>query len=112
MVELVVLYWASMTVCSIVTIVPRPSQSGRRGSKKFPSMEPRPNEPIPFSAWIDGVKHLLAPPVGNKMMFGAGQLKVMIVGGPNIRKDFHIEEGEEFFYMGAQRLWSCVLRGL
>lgn len=25
----------------------------------------------------------------------AGQLKVMFVGGPNERKDYHIEEGEE-----------------
>ena len=27
--------------------------------------------------------------------YGAGQLKVMFIGGPNIRKDYHIEEGEE-----------------
>lgn len=27
------------------------------------------------------------------------QLKVFFVGGPNQRKDFHIEEGEELFYM-------------
>ena len=27
-------------------------------------------------------------------MYGAGQLKIMIVGGPNRREDFHIEEGE------------------
>jgi hypothetical protein len=27
--------------------------------------------------------------------YGAGQLKIMYVGGPNTRKDFHIEEGEE-----------------
>jgi hypothetical protein len=27
--------------------------------------------------------------------YGEGQLKVMYVGGPNTRKDFHIEEGEE-----------------
>ena len=27
--------------------------------------------------------------------YGAGQLKVMFVGGPNQRKDYHIEEGEE-----------------
>ncbi len=26
---------------------------------------------------------------------GAGQLKVMFIGGPNQRKDYHIEEGEE-----------------
>lgn len=28
-----------------------------------------------------------------------GQLKVFFVGGPNQRLDYHIEEGEEFFYM-------------
>ena len=27
------------------------------------------------------------------------QLKVFFVGGPNQRKDFHLEEGEELFYM-------------
>ena len=27
--------------------------------------------------------------------YGAGQLKVMFIGGPNQRKDYHIEEGEE-----------------
>ena len=26
------------------------------------------------------------------------QLKVFFVGGPNQRKDFHLEEGEELFY--------------
>lgn len=34
------------------------------------------------------------------------QLKVFFVGGPNQRKDFHLEEGEELFYMkkGAMEL--------
>ncbi len=27
--------------------------------------------------------------------YGVGQLKIMFVGGPNQRKDYHIEEGEE-----------------
>lgn len=30
--------------------------------------------------------------------YGAGQLKVMFIGGPNVRKDYHMEEGEEIFY--------------
>lgn len=30
---------------------------------------------------------------GNKLMFG-GQQKIMVVGGPNTREDYHIEEGE------------------
>lgn len=67
---------------------------------------PQANTVVPFLPWIESIKHLLKPPVGNKLMFGAGQLKVMIVGGPNTRKDFHTEEGEEFFYQlkGDMRL--------
>jgi 3-hydroxyanthranilate 3,4-dioxygenase len=56
--------------------------------------------------WIDENKSDFGPPVCNKMMHGAGQLKVMFVGGPNERKDYHLEEGEELFFQlrGAMRL--------
>eukprot|EP00062_Callorhinchus_milii_P008031 gi/632950281/ref/XP_007890629.1/ PREDICTED: 3-hydroxyanthranilate 3,4-dioxygenase isoform X1 [Callorhinchus milii] len=47
--------------------------------------------------WIENNKKNFNPPVCNKLMH-AKQLKVMFVGGPNIRKDYHIEEGEELFY--------------
>lgn len=50
-------------------------------------------------AWIQENKQFFLPPVCNKMMHGDEQLKVFFVGGPNQRKDFHLEEGEEFFYM-------------
>ncbi|XP_050738094.1 3-hydroxyanthranilate 3,4-dioxygenase-like [Eriocheir sinensis] len=50
-------------------------------------------------SWIEGNKKFFLPPVCNKMMHGEKQLKVFFVGGPNQRKDFHLEEGEEFFYM-------------
>ncbi|XP_068208574.1 3-hydroxyanthranilate 3,4-dioxygenase-like [Palaemon carinicauda] len=49
--------------------------------------------------WIEENKKFFLPPVCNKMMHGDGQLKVFYVGGPNQRRDFHLEEGEEFFYM-------------
>lgn len=48
--------------------------------------------------WIDDHRDLLKPPVGNKMIWEDSEFLVMIVGGPNQRKDFHIEEGEELFY--------------
>jgi len=41
---------------------------------------------------------MFLPPVCNKLMY-AGQLKIMFVGGPNSRKDYHIQEGEELFFM-------------
>jgi 3-hydroxyanthranilate 3,4-dioxygenase len=56
-------------------------------------------EIINIDQWIEENKSSFVPPVCNKLMYGAGQLKVMFIGGPNQRKDYHIEEGEEFFYM-------------
>eukprot|EP00397_Hematodinium_sp_SG-2012_P048326 GEMP01055319.1.p1 GENE.GEMP01055319.1~~GEMP01055319.1.p1 ORF type:complete len:287 (+),score=61.42 GEMP01055319.1:69-929(+) len=38
-----------------------------------------------------------APPVCNRLLHKK-QLSVMFVGGPNLREDFHIEHGSEFFY--------------
>lgn len=50
-----------------------------------------------FQKWIDENRHLLKPPVGNKCMIDDDFI-VMVVGGPNTRKDYHYEEGPEFFY--------------
>lgn len=51
-----------------------------------------------FQQWIDEHRHLLKPPVGNKEVYPHGDFIVMVVGGPNTRKDYHYDEGPEFFY--------------
>jgi len=53
--------------------------------------------PFNFQKWIEENRHLLKPPVGNKCMVD-GDLIVMVVGGPNARKDYHFDKGAEFFY--------------
>uniref|UniRef100_A0A3P8UGY9 3-hydroxyanthranilate 3,4-dioxygenase n=1 Tax=Cynoglossus semilaevis TaxID=244447 RepID=A0A3P8UGY9_CYNSE len=47
--------------------------------------------------WIADNQNAFLPPVCNKLMHKY-QLNIMFVGGPNTRKDYHIEEGEELFY--------------
>ena len=54
--------------------------------------------PLNFKQWIDDNRHLLKPPVGNKCVWPNGDYIVMVVGGPNSRKDYHYNETPEFFY--------------
>ena len=51
-----------------------------------------------FKGWIDEHRHLLKPPVGNKMVFEEADLMVTVVGGPNKRTDYHDDPVEEFFF--------------
>ena len=53
--------------------------------------------PINLNEYITNEIHNLKPPVANKLIYSGAQLKVMIVGGPNARDDFHYEAGEELF---------------
>jgi len=58
----------------------------------------RPLIPIDLKGWIDEHRHLLRPPVGNAVVWEDAEFIVMVVGGPNRRKDYHVEDGEELFY--------------
>lgn len=55
--------------------------------------------PFNLNLWIEQNRHLLKPPIGNKNLFVAAEdYIVMIVAGPNARKDYHYNETEELFY--------------
>lgn len=55
--------------------------------------------PFNLFKWIEENRDILKPPVGNKNLYKeAGDYIVMIVGGPNARKDYHYNESEELFF--------------
>jgi 3-hydroxyanthranilate 3,4-dioxygenase len=57
------------------------------------------SKPFNLQKWVDEHRSLLKPPVGNQQVYkGNDDYIVMVVGGPNGRKDYHWEEGEELFY--------------
>ncbi len=55
--------------------------------------------PFNLLKWVEENKETLKPPVGNKNLYKeAGDYIVMVVAGPNARKDYHYNETEELFY--------------
>jgi 3-hydroxyanthranilate 3,4-dioxygenase len=55
-------------------------------------------KPFNFQNWIDQHAELLKPPVGNQQIWQDADFIVTVVGGPNLRTDFHDDPLEEFFY--------------
>ena len=55
--------------------------------------------PFNLKKWIDDHRDLLKPPVGNHCIYkDAENFIVMVVGGPNARKDYHYNASEELYY--------------
>lgn len=56
--------------------------------------------PFNLQKWIDEHREELKPPVGNRNLYReeSEDYIVMIVAGPNARKDYHYNETEELFY--------------
>jgi 3-hydroxyanthranilate 3,4-dioxygenase len=61
---------------------------------------PRMKMTMPFKLldWIDDNREHLKPPVCNKQLYEGGDFIVQVVGGPNSRSDYHVDEGPELFY--------------
>ena len=56
-------------------------------------------KPFNLNKWINENRYLLKPPIGNKNLYiDSEDYIVMVVAGPNARKDYHYNETEELFY--------------
>ncbi|KAF2674667.1 3-hydroxyanthranilate 3,4-dioxygenase [Microthyrium microscopicum] len=53
--------------------------------------------PLNIPKWLQENRHLLKPPINNHLVTNK-DMTVMIVGGPNERTDYHVNETPEWFY--------------
>ena len=54
--------------------------------------------PFNLRRWIDANRDALQPPVCNRELYVGAEFIVMVVGGPNSRKDYHYDAGPELFH--------------
>ena len=65
--------------------------------------------PFNLMKWIDDNRDQLRPPVSNKAIWHDGDFIVQIIGGPNSRKDFHIDPYEELFFQLAGEMTLRIM---
>ena len=51
-------------------------------------------DPTPFHGWLKNNMNLLQPPVNNYCLHSGNDFILMVVGGPNARNDYHVNETE------------------
>ena len=54
--------------------------------------------PINLFQWINTHREQLRPPVCNQVVWQDTDFIIMVVGGPNQRSDYHVNQTEEFFF--------------